>query len=172
MKAFFLSRVLREKILLLGLILMAAGTWLVSATHRTTRFWNLFSETSNSLKWQRELLSQQGQVEAEATAAIKYLDPSKTFDNLRLQAEVDAVLRRTGITSGYTFDPVQTERSNQISINSMPMTIRNADYATLVKFYTELSKQAPYVGIDQFRLTVNNFKHSVSMRVSSIEVAK
>ncbi len=171
MKAFFLSRVLREKILLLGLILIAAATWFVSATHRTTRFWNRFSETSASLKWQSELLSQQSQVEAEALAAIKYLDPSKTFDSVRLQAEIDAIARRTGLT-GYSLDPVQTERSNQISINSMPMTIRNADWTKLKDFYIELSKSAPYIGIDQFRINVANFKHSISMRVSSIEVAK
>ena len=57
-------------------------------------------------------------------------------------------------------------------MNSMQLQIRNADYATLVKFYVELSKQAPYIGIEQFRLSVNNFKHSVAMRVSSVEIAK
>ncbi len=171
MKAFFLSRVLREKILLLGLILFGAGAWLLSATHSTTRFWQRFSETSASLKWQSELLAQQGQVEAEAMAAIKYLDPAKTFDNLRLQAEVDAIARRTGLT-GVALERVQTERSKQISINSMPMTIRNADWPKLKEFYIELAKSAPYIGIDQFSIRVANFKHNVSMRISSIEVAK
>lgn len=171
MKAFFLSRLFREKILLLALILMAAATWLLSATHRTARFWSQFRETSIVLQGQSELLAQQAQVEADAKAAIKYLDPSKTFDSVRLPAEIDAIAHRTGVTN-LTADSVQTERSNQMSINSMPMTIRNAEWDTLKKFDEELSKSAPYIGIDQFRISVANMKHSVSMRVSSIEIAK
>ena len=171
MKAFFFSRVLREKVLLLGLILMAAATWLLGATHRTTRFWSQFRETSVLLRGQQELLSQQGQVEAEAKAAIEHLEPAKTFDGVRLQAEVDAIAKRTGVVN-YSADNVQTERVSQFSMNSMQLQIRNADWEPLRRFYFELSKGAPYIGIEQFRLNVNNFKHSVSMRVSSIEITK
>jgi len=57
-------------------------------------------------------------------------------------------------------------------MNSMQLTIRNADWVKLTDFYRELAKQAPYIGIDQFRLSVANFKHSVNMRVSSVEIAK
>jgi len=171
MKAFFLSRLFREKLLLLGLILMAAVTWFSSASNRTARFWREFRATSVLLEGQRDLLAQQGKVEAEAKAAIEHLEPTKTFDGVRLQAEVDAIARRTGVIN-YSLDNVQTERVSQFSMNSMQLQIRNADYATLVKFYLELSKQAPYIGIEQFRLTVTNFKHSVAMRVSSVEIAK
>jgi len=171
MKAFFLSRLFREKILLLGLVMLAAVTWLSSASSRTAHFWRDFRATSLLLDGQRELLEQQGRVEAEAKAAIEHLEPSKTFDGVRLQAEIAAIANRTGVIN-YTADNVQTERVSQFSMNSMPLTIRNADYATLVKFYTELSKQAPYIGIEQFRLSAANFKHSVSMRVSSVEIAK
>jgi hypothetical protein len=171
MKAFFLTRQFREKILLLGLILLAAATWLSSASHRTALFWREFRSTTVLLDGQNELLAQRSRIEAEARAAIEHLEPSKTFDGVRLQAEVDAIARRTGVIN-YTADNVQTERVSQFSMNSMQLTIRNADYATLVKFYLELSKQAPYIGIEQFRLSVSNFKHSVAMRVSSVEIAK
>lgn len=171
MKTFFLTRQLREKLLLLGLVMLAAVTWLSSASHRATRLWREYNATSALLASQRELLAQQSHIEAEAKAAIQHLEPSKTFDGVRLQAEVDAIAKRTGV-SNYVADTVQTERISQFSMNSMQLQIRNADYATLVKFYVELSKQAPYIGIEQFRLSVNNFKHSVAMRVSSVEIAK
>ena len=171
MKAFFLSRLFREKLLLLGLILLAAVTWLSSASGRTARFWRDFRATSVVLEGQSELLAQRSQIEAEARAAVEHLEPAKTFDGVRLQAEVDAIARRTGVIN-YSADNVQTERVSQFSMNSMQLQIRNADYATLVKFYLELSKQAPYIGIEQFRLSVANFKHGVSMRVSSVEIAK
>ena len=171
MKTFFLTRQLREKVLLLGLVMLAAVTWFSSASQRTARFWREFHATSALLENQRELLSQQGRIESEARAAIQHLEPSKTYDGVRLQAEVDAIAKRTGVIN-YSADNVQTERVSQFSMNSMQLQIRNADYATLVKFYVELSKQAPYIGIEQFRLSVNNFKHSVAMRVSSVEIAK
>jgi len=171
MKTFFLTRQLREKILLLGLVLIAAVTWLSSATHRTARLWREFHATTGVLEGQREMLAQQSRIEAEAKAAIQHLEPSKTFDGVRLQAEVDAIAKRTGVIN-FTADNVQTERVSQFSMNSMQVQIRNADYATLVKFYVELSKQAPYIGIEQFSLRVANFKHSVNMRVSSVEIAK
>jgi len=171
MKTFFLTRQLREKVLLLGLVMLAAVTWFSSASQRTARFWREFNATSALLENQRELLSQQSRIETEARAAIQHLEPSKTYDGVRLQAEVDAIAKRTGVIN-YTADNVQTERVSQFSMNSMQLQIRNADYATLVKFYVELSKQAPYIGIEQFRLSVNNFKHSVAMRVSSVEIAK
>jgi hypothetical protein len=171
MKAFFLTRQFREKLLLLGLIMLAAATWLSSASSRTARFWREFRATTVLLDGQRELLEQRSRIEAEAKAAIEHLEPSKTFDGVRLQAEVDAIARRTGVIN-YSADNVQTERVSQFSMNSMQLQIRNADYATLVKFYLELSKEAPYIGIEQFRLSVTNFKHSIAMRVSSVEIAK
>jgi hypothetical protein len=171
MKAYFLARQFREKLLLLGLILITAATWLSSASNRTARFWREFRATSVLLDGQRDLLAQRGRIEAEAKAAIEHLEPSKTFDGLRLQAEIAAIAARTGVTN-YVADNVQTERISQFSMNSMQLQIRDSDWSKLRDFYIELSKQAPYIGIEQFRLSVTNFKHSVSMKVSSVEIAK
>jgi hypothetical protein len=171
MKAFFLSRLFREKLLLLALVLMAATTWLWSATNRTARFWREFRATSVLLEGQRELLAQQSRIEAEAKAAIEHLEPSKTFDGVRLQAEIAAIAARTGVKN-YSADNVQTERVSQFSMNSMQLQIRTVNWETLTHFYFELSKEAPYIGIEQFRLSATNANHNVAMRVSSVEIAK
>jgi len=171
LKAFFLSRVLREKILLLGLVLIVSGTWFTSVVRRTGRFGREFGVTSDLLTSQRGWLGQRAAVEAEAKAAVEHLDPSKTFDGVRLQAEIDALLRRTGVTN-YSADSVQTERTSQFSKHTMQLQIRNADYGILVKFYLELSKQAPYIGIQQFALSANNGKHSAALKVFSVETPK
>ena len=171
MKAFFFSRVFREKLLLLGLILLAAVTWFSSVTKRTAVFFREYGATSVELRSQQEMLVQQKQIESEAEAAIKHLEPAKTLDGIRLQSELAELAKGAGVTN-YSLDNVQTQRVSQFSMNSVQMQIRNADYASLVKFYIELSKRSPYIGIEQFRLTANNAKHSVSMRLSSVEVAK
>jgi hypothetical protein len=171
MKAFFLSRQFREKILLVGLILMLAVTWLSSVSRRTVRLWGEFRATSGLLAAQRDMLAQADRVEAEAKAAIQHLEPAKTFDGVRLQSEIAAIATRT-IGTNYTGSNLPTERVSQFSMNSMQLQIRNADWPKLTDFYKELAKEAPYIGIEQFRLSVANMKHSVSMRVSSVEIAK
>ncbi len=171
MKAFFLSRVFREKILLLGLVLMVSVTWLTSVLSRTVRFGHTFGVTSELLATQAGWLKQRTSIEAEAKAAVEHLDASKTYDGVRLQAEIDAILKRTGVVN-YSADNVQTERTSQFSKHSMPLQVRNADYPTLVKFYMELSKLAPYIGIQQFALSANNGKHSAALKVFSVETPK
>lgn len=171
MKTFFLSRLLREKVLLLGLVMLVAVTWLSSAIGRTTRFNREFRITSAELVGQQGWLDKHASIESEARAAIEHLDPTKTFDGVRLQAEVAAIANRTGVIN-FSADNVQSDRTSQFTKHWMQLQIRNAEYATLVKFYLELSKQAPYIGIEQFKLSASNFKHSTSIRVFSVETAK
>lgn len=171
MKSFFLSRLLREKILLLGLVMLVAVTWLSSAVGRTTSFKREFGYTSAKIEEQQGWLDKQVSIESEAKASIEHLDPAKTFDGMRLQAEIDAIAKRTGVIT-YTADNVQSDRTTQFTKHSMQLQIRNAEWETLKKFYIELSKQAPYIGIEQFKLSAANFKHSMSIRVFSVETPK
>ncbi|MBK9990270.1 MAG: hypothetical protein IPP19_05945 [Verrucomicrobia bacterium] len=171
MKTFFLSRLLREKVLLLGLVMLVAVTWLSSAIGRTTRFNRAFSFTSVELASQQGWIDKRVSIESEARASIEHLDPAKTFDGVRLQAEVAAIANRTGVVN-FSADNVQSDRTSQFTKHWMQLQIRNAEYATLVKFYLELSKQAPYIGIEQFKLSASNFKHSTSIRVFSVETPK
>jgi hypothetical protein len=171
LKAFFMSRLFREKLLLLAFILMIAATWFSSVMGRVGRWSKEFRQTSNDLSYQRGWLVQQASIEANAKAAVEHFEPSKTFDGMRLQGEIDAIARRTGL-SNYSAENVQTDRTAQFSMNSMRLEIRNADYASLVKFYLEVAKQAPYIGIEQFRITASNNKHNASLRVTSFEIVK
>lgn len=171
MKAFFLSRLLREKILLLGLVMLVAVTWLSNVLGRAGRFKQAFSITTTELSSQQAWLERQAGIEASAMAAIKHLDPAKTFDSVRLPAEIDAIAKRSGVIN-YSADNVQSDRTSQFTKHWMQLQVRNADYATLVKFYIELSKQAPYIGIEQFKLSASNARHGMSIRVFSVETPK
>lgn len=171
MKAFFLSRLFREKVLLLALVLIVAATWLSSVSGRVGKLWREIRITEALYADQRGWLDQRTRIESAAREAIQYLDPAKTYDGGRLQSEIDAIARRTGL-SNYSAENVQTERSSQFSMNSMRLEIRNAEYPTLVKFYLELVKHTPYIGIEQFRITATGGKHNASLRVTSVEIAK
>jgi hypothetical protein len=171
LKPFFLSRAFREKVLLLAFVLIIAATWLASVVGRTSRLTYAFNNISKLLVTQRYWLDQQARIEASSKAAVQHLDPAKTYDGAHLQSEIAAIASRLGLNN-YTADSPQPERTSQFSVYTMGIDIRNADYPALVKFYLEIAKQTPYIGIDRFRIVATNGKHAASLRVSSVEISK
>jgi hypothetical protein len=174
MKAFFLSRLLREKLLLLGLAAIAAAMWLSSLSTRGSAFVREFRATTTELSMQQLVLDNKTRIEAESKAVIAHLDPAKTLNSLRLQTELDAIAHGIGVTNTSADDP-HTTQTAQFAVNTIQFTIRNAKYENLIKFYNELSKRAPYIGIEQFSLVANRANPdqvNASFKVSSVEIAR
>jgi len=176
-KVFFLSRAFREKVLLLGFILIVTATWLSSATGRTRLFTRQFKNTSSELDGQANWLMNQARIDANAKAAVEHLDPAKTYDGVRLQSEIVSILQRVGITAGYSVDPPVSERASVFTKHSVQVTIRNVAYESLVKFYLEVVKQTPYIGFDQVLVSMpsansNKNSHNATMRITSVELVK
>ena len=63
-RAFFLSRLLREKVLLAGFIVLAAAVWVSSIAGRTGRTIRAVRATSGSLNEQQLWLSNRAMIEA------------------------------------------------------------------------------------------------------------
>lgn len=175
MKAFFLSRLQREKILLVALVLIGALWWLTSAAGRARTFWGDFKSTTQTLDMQQRMLDARESIAARAAAAVKQLDPARTFDTVRLQAELDTMATMAVITNK-TIGDARTERNAQFSVHSAQITLRNADYPSVVKFYEELKKRSPYIGLDQLSIQPTNQSNpsqlTVVMKVSSVEIAR
>lgn len=175
MKAFFLSRLLREKFLLLGLMAIAAAMWLSAVSRRVNTFWMETRASTAELADQKRWLAERTRIETEAKEAIQHLDPSRTFDSVRLQSELDAIARSVGLSKDTSIDDTQVSAGPQFSINSVRFVIRNAEFTSLVRFYEELSKRTPYIGIEEFTLVSNRAAPSqltASLRVSSVEVTR
>lgn len=174
MKAFFLSRLLREKILMLGFVLIAALIWLSGVSERVGARWRAVKQTSTDLDVQRRWLSQRQRIEREAQLAIEHLDPSRTFDNVRLQSELNALARAAGL-SNYDVSDSRTVRTSQFAVHSVQFSARNADIGALITFYQSLGQRAPYLGLEQFALASNRANPSqltASWRVTSVEIAR
>ena len=174
MKAFFLSRVLREKVLLLALVLIAALMWLTGVVGRARTFSRDHKNTTQTLREQQIILDSRAIIEARAAAAIAQLDPASTFDAIRLQAEIDTLVTAAGITNK-TIDTPRTNKTTQFSMNTTTVTLRNVDYASTTKFYEELKKRSPYIGLEKLSMqpvggNVNQL--TVQLTVFSVEVAK
>ena len=173
-KAFFLSRLLREKVLLLAFVLIGAAIWFSSVSDRVGVRLRQIRTASSDLDVQARWLLQQDRIQKEATFAIAHLDPALAFDSVRLQSEINSMARDAGL-SNYDVSDSRDQSTSQFAVHSVQFSARNADIAALVTFYQALGKRAPYIGIEQFSLASNRANPSqlnISWRVTSVEIVK
>ena len=174
MKAFFLSRLLREKILVLALTLLGAAIWLSGVAERVGAQVRVVRVTSTDLDVQQRWLLQRERIEKEATLAIEHLDPTRSFDSVRLQGELTTLAKASGLAN-YVVADSRTVRSSQFAVHSVQFSARNADIGTLIAFYKELALRSPYLGLEQFALASNRANPAqltATWRVTSVEIAR
>lgn len=174
MKAFFLSRLLREKILLLAFVLIGALIWLSGVGERANVRWREIKTTSTDLDVQQRWLLQRARIEKEAQVAIEHLEPSKSLDSVRLQSELNTLARTAGLTN-YTVSDSRTSRTSQFAVHSVQFSAQNANISALITFYQSLAQRAPYLGLEEFKLGSNRANPSqlaATWRVTSVEIAR
>ncbi len=175
MKAFFFSRLLREKVLLTALLALGAIVWLSSEGRRAHQFWMDWRANATLLATQRQWLAHRASFEAEAAQAIQHLDPSRTYSSTRLLGELSTIADEVGVRSNTSSEILGTERTNEFAVNTVQFAIRNTTLASLLNFYRELDKRAPYIGVEQFAVTVtpgNPQLLNAMLRVSSVEIVR
>ncbi len=174
MKAYFLSRLLREKVLLLSFALLGAVIWLSGVGERAGAKWRAISATSTDLEVQRRWLLQRERIEREAALAIEHLDPTRSLDGVRLSSELATLARAAGLAN-YDVSDSRTARTSQFAVHSVQFSVRNADIGALIRFYQALGQRAPYLGLEQFALAgnrANPAQLTASWRVTSVEIVR
>lgn len=172
-KAFFLGRLLREKILLLTIALLVALTVLSSFSKRAATFYRTQRSTTISLKDQQQWLSNRASIETGAQQAVQNLDPARTLDDTRLVGELNGLARAQGLK--FTNDTPQTVRSGEFAVHTVQFNLQKTDWESLKKFYLELTKRSPYIGIERFSLQgdrANPALLNAALRVSSVEIIR
>jgi hypothetical protein len=173
LRAFFLSRLLREKLLLVTISVLVAVTLLMSFSKRAGAFGRRQRATTVALTEQQQWLQNRQAIERGAEAAVHNLDPARTLDDTRLVGELNELARSQGLRS--TNDTPQTVRSGQFAMHTVQFNLLKCDWEALKRFYLELTKRSPYIGIEQFSLQAertNPAQLNASLRVSSIEVVR
>jgi hypothetical protein len=174
LRAFFLARFFREKLLLAGFAVLAAGVWMESLAKRTTRFVREVHVTTSNLDEQALWLSNRGKIEASAQAAASQLDAVRTLDATRLLAEVGAIATESGLKNTASGES-QDESNGQFSVHTLRFSVTRADWDSIKTFYLALQKRSPYIGIEQFTLQADRANAALlnaSLRISSVEIAK
>jgi len=175
LRAFFLGRLFREKLLLTGFFVMAALVWLSSLSGRTGRLVRGVKITTSTLSEQQLWLSNKGPIEAEAQAAAGKLDAVRTLDGTRLLAEVSAIAAEAGLNKGTTIGETKDSPIGQFAVHTLQLSVSKVDWTTLKQFYLELGKRSPYIGIEQYSMQVDRANPALlnaSFQLSSVEISR
>lgn len=171
LKAYFLSRLLREKLLLVVIVGLAALAFLSNFSGRVARAWRAQRATAVALADQQQWLANRAAIEASAGQAVKNLDPARTLDDTQLVGELNALARAQGLK--FTSDTPRTERTGQFAVHTVQFNLIKMNWNALKGFYVELTKRSPYVTLEQFSLQAernNPTQLNASLKVSSVEI--
>jgi hypothetical protein len=171
MKAYFLKRTTRERLLILVFLFAAAVVWLVSAAGRVGVRWREGRSVAVDLEAQQLWLDRRVAIESRAAQAAGSLDPIRTLDATRLVGEVSALAGKAGLSAGV--ESPRTQRTDQFAYHNVQVTFRRADMGALVKFYRELGGRAPYLALENCRLSANRINPSeidATFAIFSVEV--
>lgn len=175
MKAWFISRHAREKFLMLLFAVGAAVFWFSDLSERGRVVTTDVRETRTILSQQGRWLEEKDRIEQAAAAAVADLDSSRTFDSLRLSAELSTLARNAGIDQSLRSEAQPTQQTAQFSVHTVQLTLNRVGWESLLSFYEALSQRAPYISIERFTLeSVRNSPSELNARllVSSVEIAE
>lgn len=173
MKAWFLGKLLREKLLVICFVLIAAAIWLSSANSRLAKTRLEFKSAGADLKTQSYWLDNRAAIEGAAEVAISNLDPSKTYDSTFLVAEVMAIARRAGLA--VSTEAPRSQGSAQFAIHTVRVSARRAEIGSVLRFYQELAARTPYLGLEELSLQGDRGTPgllNVELRVASVELTR
>jgi hypothetical protein len=173
MKAWFQRRNRREQLLITTFVVLGALTWLSGATGRLRTQIDAWRSTRVALSAQQLWLDRQDEIAKRSTAAIGNLDPARTYDATKLVATVTTLAGGAGLT--VTVDSPVTQRTQQFAYHTAKVTFRRSALPALLKFYDELSKQAPYLNLEQIAVQTDRAAVgtlNVTMQISATQIAK
>ncbi len=173
MRAWFMGKVAREKLLLLVFLVGAAVYWGSSVADRLRVQLTAQQLSAATLDEQARWLERRIEIEQAAAAAVEHLDSSRTYNSVRLSAELSTLAGKAGIAGNLSSDAQPTEQTAQFSVHTVGVDLRRVSWPNLLAFYEALSQRAPYISIEQFVLeAVRSDPSQLNARltVSSVEI--
>ena len=172
LRALFLARLLREKLLLVAFAVLGVAMWFSGFSTRAGVFWREQRSTTLTLAEQKQWLVNRTAIEESARKSAGRLDAARTLDATRLYAEVEKMARDSGVTPG--LGDQRDVVGDQFAVHSLQVTINKVEWEALKKFYLNLQARSPYINIEQMALSAPpaGSPLTATLRVSSVEVGK
>ncbi|HVW21803.1 MAG TPA: hypothetical protein VHC86_11360 [Opitutaceae bacterium] len=171
LRAFFLSRSLREEVLVVAFALLIFGWWFSGFEGRAARFLHDSHQTGSELDSQAQWLANRSKIMADSQEAASRFDASRTLNTTALLTEASNLASEAGLANPRG-EPDPDQSNGQFSVHSLRFDIQRADWTSLQNFMLSLEKRHPYIGVEQFNLNVDKASktHNVSLVLSSFEI--
>jgi hypothetical protein len=173
MKTWFQSRNRRERLLVAAFTGLVALTWLVSAIGRLHASVSQWRSTKGDLAAQQLWLDRQKEIETQSAAAVRDLDPARTYDATRLVATITSLASAAGLTPA--IDSPSTQHTPQFAYHTAKVTFRRANLPALLHFYDDLSKQAPYLNLESIAVQMDRGASgalNATLQISATQITK
>lgn len=173
MRAWFQARARREQVLVTAFIVLGALIWLTSAAGRLRLRVADWRSVRGDVAAQQLWLDRQKEIETQAGAAVRNLDPARTLDATKLVASVTTLASGAGLTPA--IDTPVTQRTPQFAYHNVKITFRRATLPALLNFYDELAKQAPYLNLEQIALQTERSSPGLlnaSLQISATQITR
>jgi hypothetical protein len=174
LRTLFLTRLLREKILLTGLAVMLVLVWFSGFAGQAARHVRAVLDTKAALKDQALWLANRAAIDSSAQTAASHLEPSRTIDSIHLLSEVQAMAAEAGLRNVNIGD-TQDVSNGQFAVHTLMLTVARTDWAAITAFYLALRQRSPYISIEQFGLLADKSNPSLlnaNLRISSVEIVR
>jgi len=172
-RTWFQSRNRREQLLVTAFVVLGALIWLSSAAGRMRLRIADWRSVRGDVATQQLWLDRQGEIETQAGAAVRNLDPARTLDATKLVASVTSIATGAGLTPA--IDTPVTQRTPQFAYHNVKITFRRATLPALLNFYDELVKQAPYLNLEQIALQTERSSPGMlnaTLQISATQITK
>jgi hypothetical protein len=171
MKNFYNTKSLRERLLMLGFLLIGVVWWGSDLAGRVRFNVSAWQTAGHDAELQQLWLAQEAAVGARTAAVAQQLDAGRTMNAAQAFTEVDRLAQ--GLP--HDLGGQRTDRTDNFALHSLQITFRRVDMAGLLRFYEGVAARAPYLGIDQ--CVINADRASPGMvtavfRVYSVEAVR
>ena len=168
----FLTRALREKLLLMAFLAIGVLWWLSAFGRHAGAFLREARTTTARLATQALWIRNQPAIEAAAKKTAERLDPAKTLNGNQLVTTVDQLAKEAGLRNGVGLTPT-TQKSGQFAVHTAEYNITNAGWDQLRAFYDALQQRSPYISIERFILSsgTNPAVLTLNLKIVSVEIA-
>lgn len=180
LRLFFLSRLLREKLLLVAFVAIGAVIWISGFSGRATVWWRSQKVTTEQLRDQDRWLRDKPMIEENARKSAAQLDPAKTLDSTRLFTTVRQLASDAGLRNVRNDGLAPQGSTGQFTVTTLTITAEATDaeptknWEAVTKFYAAVQQRSPYIAIDQFILQpksrANPTQLMLVLKVSSVQI--
>lgn len=172
LRHLFLTRLLREKLLLAALATVAVLWWFSAFATRAGAFVRDTRLTTLRLAEQAQWIGNRTRIEETARQTAGRLDPARALNGNQLVTTVAQLATDAGLRNTVSGTPA-TERTGQFAIHSSDFTVSQAEWEPLRKFYESLQQRSPYIAVERFALSASPAapaKLSLNLKVVSVEI--